>query len=407
LRTLKIIFSSLLFFISYFVFGQNSQYFYTPELLAPITAEAPNVNSRSVVLIDAATGALLYAKNIKEEIPPASLTKLMTMHIAMNEIDAGRASWDELIPITVESWARSQQRGSSLMFLAPGQIVTLREIMLGLAVSSGNDAAVAIALRFAPSMEEFAKLMNMEARNMGLHHTRFVESSGISEYNMITAEEFAWFCRQYLMLHPQSLKEFHSVLEFSYPLRHNVAERYQNNPRTISQNNRNGLLDNFLGVDGLKTGFIDQSGYNIALTAERGGTRFIAVALGAESTGLRNRDGRTLLTWAFENFKTVRPVIGKLESPRLWKGKQNTVEVRLAYSPNFTSPVNRAYNVLYDCFFPNPISAPLAEGTIVGQLIMYDNQGELHRVPLITARTYEKGNIFKRIWHSIRMLFIK
>ena len=407
MRTLKIIFITVLFFISYLVFGQNSQYFYTSELLAPVIAEAPEVNSHSAVLIDADSGTLLFAKNITEEIPPASLTKLMTMHLIMKEIEEGRAFYDELIPVTIESWAQSQPRGSSLMFLAPGQTVSLHEILLGLAISSGNDAAVALALRLAPTMEDFAGLMNIEARRMGLYFTRFVEASGISELNITTAEEFAWFCRQYIKLHPNSLSEYHSAQVFAYPLEHNVAERYKRNPRTITQYNRNGLLESFPGVDGLKTGYIEESGYNIALTAERDGTRFILVSLRAESTRNRDNDGRTLLTWAFDNFKTVRPVIGKLENPRLWKGKENTVEVRLAYSPNFTAPLNRADTVNYDCFFPEPITAPLAQGTIVGQLIMYDNYGELHRVPLITTRAYEKANIFKRIWHSIRLLFIK
>ncbi|MDR2966076.1 MAG: D-alanyl-D-alanine carboxypeptidase [Treponema sp.] len=403
----KIILFSLFFFVSLPVFTQVSQYFYTSELLEAVITEAPELNSHSVILIDAASGALLYAKNTTEEIPPASLTKLMTMHLVMKEIEEGRAFYDEFIPITTESWAQSQPRGSSLMFLAPGQNVTLHEILLGLAISSGNDAAAALALRLAPTIEDFADLMNIEARRMGLYFTRFVEASGISELNMTTADEFAWFCRQYIMLHPNSLSDYHSVQVFAYPLEHNVADRYKRNPRTITQNNRNHLLESFPGVDGLKTGYIEESGYNIALTAERDGTRFIAVALKAESSRHRDRDGRTLLTWAFDNYKTVRPVIGKLENPRLWKGKENKIDVRLAYSPVFTSPLNRADNVMYECYFPEAISAPLAERTIVGQLIMYDNLGELHRIPLVSARTYEKGNIFKRLWHSIRLLFLK
>ena len=186
----------LFFLFSLFIFSfslVHAQYFYTPQLLVPYVETAPVVNSHAAVLIDAATGALLYSKNPYEEISPASLTKLMTMHLVMKEIEEGRASYDEIIPVTEQSWALRQPPRSSLMFLAPGQIVTLREIMLGLAVSSGNDAAVAAALRLAPTMEDFAHLMTMEARRMGLFVTRFVESSGISEYNMTTAEEFALF----------------------------------------------------------------------------------------------------------------------------------------------------------------------------------------------------------------------
>jgi len=399
---------SLLFFNSSFLFAQ---YFSTPPLLVPYTegslSSVPEVHSRAAVLIDAHTGALLYSKNPDEEIPPASLTKLMTMHLVMKEIEEGRASYDEIIPITVESWAQSQPPRSSLMFLAPGQIVTLREIMLGLAVPSGNDAAVAAARRLAPTMDDFAHYMTMEARRMGLRVTRFVEASGISEYNMTTAAEFAWFCRQYIALHPQSLEDFHSVPAFSYPLADNVPAAYRSNPRTITQNNSNNLLNTFPGVDGLKTGYIDEAGYNIALTAQRDNTRFISVTLGADSVRDRNADGTRLLSWAFENFKTVRPVTGRIENARLWKGRADTVELKLAYSPDFTSQADRADTLTFETVFHGPLIAPLPEGAVAGYFVISDEYGELNRVPLLTARAYERGNIFKRIWHSILLLFKK
>ena len=206
-------------------------------------------------------------------------------------------------------------------------------------------------------------------------------------------------------MHPASLKDFHSVEVFAYPVADNVAEAFRNNPRTIVQNNRNNLLRTFPGVDGLKTGYIDESGYNIALTAERDNTRFISVTLGAESTRMRDLDGYRLLSWAFENFKTVRPVTGKIESQRLWKGMANTAELILIDSVDFTSPLNRANTLSFETFIPQPLIAPLSAGTLAGYYIISDEYGELHRVPLITVQTYEKGNIFKRIWHSILLLF--
>ncbi|MCL1960084.1 MAG: D-alanyl-D-alanine carboxypeptidase [Spirochaetes bacterium] len=391
-------------FIPYFL---SAQYFSTPPLLVPYTANAPEILSKAAVLIDAHTGVLLYSKNPYEEIPPASLTKLMTMHIAMSEIDAGRASWDEIVPVTVQSWARSQPPRSSLMFLAPGQIVTLRELMLGMAIPSGNDAAVAVALRFAPTVEVFASNMTSEARRMGLNVTRFTEASGISEYNMTTAEEFAFFCRQYVRLHPQALIEFHSVKEFSYPMAANVSQAFRNNPQTITQENRNNLLKTFPGVDGLKTGYIDESGYNIALTAERNQTRFILITMGADNSRNRDIDGMHLLSWAFDNFKTIRPETGDIERPRLWKGRADYVELKLAGAPDFTSPFDRANTLVIEYLIQEPLIAPLKQDAATGYLVISDEYGELNRVPLLTAREYEKGNIFKRIWHSILLLFRK
>jgi D-alanyl-D-alanine carboxypeptidase (penicillin-binding protein 5/6) len=392
-------------------FTAAAQYFTTPPLLVPYTSNAPEIVSTCAVLIDAQTGALLYSKNPDEEISPASLTKLMTMHLLMNEIEEGKASYDELIPITKESWAQSQPPRSSLMFLAPGQIVTLREIMLGLAISSGNDAAVAAALRLAPTMDDFAALMTAEARRMGLTVTRFTEASGISEFNMTTAAEFAHFCRQYIILHPQSLKDFHSVPVFPYPVAENVPQAYRGNVRTITQYNHNSLLRTFPGVDGLKTGYIDESGYNIALTAQRDNTRFIATIFGAPAepggSRIRDDDALRLLTWAFDNFRTVRPGIPWIENVRLWKGKLNSAEIQIAQITDFTAPFNRGYNLRYEMFIDKKLTAPLPAGALAGYYVIYDDYGEVNRVPLITQRSYEKGNIFKRFWHSIMLLFVK
>ena len=364
-------------FFLFSVFGLSfslfAQVFLTPPLLAPVVDDGPFIVSRAAVLIDAHTGALLYSKNPDEEIPPASMTKLMTMHLVMKEINEGRASYDEFVPITVDSWAQSQPPRSSLMFLEPGQTVTLREIMLGLAVSSGNDAAVAAALRLAPTVPDFAGMMTAEARRMGMSVTRFVEPSGISAGNMTTAAEFALFSRQYIQQHPQSLRDFHSVQTFAYPLAANVAERNRLRPNTIVQNSQNSLLRTFPGVDGLKTGFINQSGYNIAITAERDQTRFILVIMGAPNiprTGSRIRaaDSASLLAWAFENFKTVRPEITEIENAPLWKGVENAVELKLAESPDFTAPINRAYSLKFDTVIPETLIAPLPEGFTAGYL---------------------------------------
>jgi D-alanyl-D-alanine carboxypeptidase (penicillin-binding protein 5/6) len=256
-------------------------------------------------------------------------------------------------------------------------------------------------------MDEFAYLMTNEARRFDMRVTRFVEASGISEFNMTTAREFAWFCRQYIKLHPQSLTDFHSVPVFSYPLEHNVAPAYRSNPRTITQENRNNLLRSFDGVDGLKTGYIDEAGYNIALTAQRDFTRFILVILGADSSRHRDADGLSLLSWAFENFYTVRPVVGSMEKPRLYKGKDNNVELVLGQPLDFTSPVDRAHSLKYETQINGTLIAPLGEGEEVGYYIISDDYGELIRSPLLTVRAYEKGNIFKRIWHSIVLLFKK
>jgi len=415
----------LLIFIFCLPIGISAQYFYTPDLLVPLVESGPEIVSRAAVMVDARTGALLYAKNGDDEIPPASLTKLMTMHLVMNEIREGRASYDEIIPITEASWAQRQPPQSSLMFLEPGQIVTLREILLGLAVASGNDAAVAAAYRITPDMDRFAALMTAQARRMGLKVTRFTESSGYSSQNITTANEFAFFCYQYINLNPDNMKNFHSVPDISYPLEKNVRESRKSNFSTITQTNRNTLLGKFEGVDGLKTGFIQESGYNIALTAKRDQTRFILVLLGAPSqrggARIREEDGIRLLTWAFKNFKTVYLNIPQLKDVELWKGKEKSVKLAISNEQfpmnneqlqanneqniSFTSATDRANELYYETVINGKLTAPLVKGSPVGYLAISDEFGELHRVTLVTADSYEKGNIFKRVWHSVILMF--
>jgi D-alanyl-D-alanine carboxypeptidase (penicillin-binding protein 5/6) len=394
-----------------------------PPSAGIITAEAGNaplIGSRAAFVLDAVKGAVLYKKNPGVPIPPASLTKLMTIHTVLKEAASRNISLDEKAEVPRQSWAVNQPPRSSLMFLAEGQRVSLRELILGLAVSSGNDAAVAAALRVAPSVEAFVEKMNAEARFLGLEKTRFVEPSGISEHNITTAGDFALFCREYIRLHPENLAEFHSAAAFAYPKPENAPEEEREALVTITQSNRNRLLDAALsggqrstsavtGVDGLKTGYIDEAGYNIALTAERGGTRLVAVILGAPANNrgesIRDEDGRNLLNWGFDNFRTVCPVFPAPEPLRVWKGKTGYVNPAPAESLNFTVRADRGAGLRLTPEYAEPLSAPLPPGSRVGTLVISDNLGELRRVPLVTTENVEQGGFFKRLFDSFRLFF--
>jgi D-alanyl-D-alanine carboxypeptidase (penicillin-binding protein 5/6) len=331
------------------------------------------------------------------------------MHLIFREIAAGRAYLDEIIVPPPESWAVNQPRRSSLMFLGYGQQLTLEELIMGLAVPSGNDAAVAAALRFAPSVEDFAEMMNREAQAIGLTKTRFVEPSGISYSNMTTAREFARFCRFYIEAYPESLRDYHSVREFAYPREENVAEQYRENPGTRVQRNRNGLLGRVEGVDGLKTGYIDEAGYNIALTAERNNSRFIAIILGAPAEWggdrIRDEDGRKLLNWVFDHYKTIRLNIEEPEPVRVWKGKENDVGLVFGAPLEFTALAERGENLSRKIEIDEPLIAPIPANSQVGSYIIYDSFGELRNIPLLAANGVERGGFFKRLFDSIKLFF--
>jgi D-alanyl-D-alanine carboxypeptidase (penicillin-binding protein 5/6) len=280
--------------------------------------------------------------------------------------------------------------------------------LLGLAVPSGNDAALAVALRFSPTAQGFVDRMNDEARRLGLEETRFVEPSGISEDNRTTAMEFAGFCREYLRLHPESLRDFHSAVEFAYPLPRNVAPELRSRVGIYRQRNHNALLGVVEGVDGLKTGYIDEAGYNIALTAARQETRLLAVILGAPVYGgdrIRDEDGRKLLEWGFKHFKTLRPPQPDIPPARLWKGARAWTRAVPAEPLPFTTFANRGQNLHWEPVMDAPLIAPLDRGSRVGELLLSDQEGELRRIPLITEEDLAAGNIFKRAWDSTRLFF--
>jgi len=267
------------------------------------------VNAESAILVDTATGSILYEKDADEIIPPASMTKLVEMYVVFDAVHKGQVSLDDVVPLPEQCWATNMPRDASLMLLAQGQTVTLRELLLGLSIASGNDASVAVAYYICGGMEPFVQRMNDVVQSLGLKHTHFVESSGYSEKNVTTVREFASFARIYIQKYPEALEEFHSKEELRYPQQQNLPSWQQDNKsQTIIQYNTNKLLGVLPGCDGLKTGFITESGYNLALTAKRYGTRFLSVTMKGPGKGTaqgnkyRVEDGTTLMEFAFGSF---------------------------------------------------------------------------------------------------------
>jgi len=363
----------------------------------------PELSVASAVLIDAETGTVLFSHNPSMVIPLASLTKLMTIHLALRAINAGTANADDIVALPPETWAENQPPRSSLMFLGRNQIVTLGELLLGLAIPSGNDAAVAVALHLAPTMEAFIAMMNAEAGRLGLPSTRFVEPSGFEAENITTAIDFAQFCRWYLMEHPESPGLLHSRSFFSYPLSVNTGNEP---PRTIVQYNRNTLLRDFPGVDGLKTGHIPAAGYNVALSASQRETRLIAVILGAVSEAQRDRDGRALLEWGFANFKTQRTTVPFIPETRIWGGREKYAALKLSEDPVFTISSRRAGVLQIDIVVYPGLKAPMAAGEQAGILTISDNLGELRVIPLVMEKGVVRGNFFKVFFDTIRLFFL-
>jgi len=373
---------------------------------------APAINARAAVVMDAATGQVLLSKNPDLVIPPASLTKLVTLHVVYEEIRAGRLSKDELVTIDKRDCSPYVPYGSSLMYLQPGMRVSVLDLMRGAAVVSGNDAAFALARRISGSNEAFAARMNQAVRALGFTELSFVEPSGLSELNRATALSYASFCRAYLRLHPESLTELHSVRYIEFPRPEHATAAYHPQGRII-QYNRNNLILSYDGCDGLKTGYIIEAGYNLAATAMRGETRLIVVTLGGSgSTSLgggaqRSRDGSALLDWAFESFVTLSPDAGPLPPVRAWYGAGGKLALVPADSLGVTAPRSAAASVSVRVVAQRSIDAPVAKGAKLGEIVYSSGGQVLRRVDLLAAREVPRGNILVLVRDAVAKFFAR
>ncbi len=378
---------------------------------------APVINARSAILIDSLTGAVLFEKESNISIPPASMTKLMSLYLVYKEIENGRVSKDELIKISREADFRALPSRSSLMFLEEGQEVSMLDLMLGLAVPSGNDAAIAVAERIAGTVDRFVEMMNKEAVEMGLNSVHFEDASGLSDKNMVTAADFAQFCSVYINSFPEALVELHSVNSFTYPKEENWKTNGSSVYGSITQYNRNNLLSAYAPIDGLKTGFIDESGYNVALTAQIegqfGNRRLIAVLLGgpgetsSEGSMLRAVDGVNLLSYGFYSFTNIKSDIPELISPRVWKGSNTYIELKYSEIPVLTLPIEKAAILQTRVELPKNIMAPIKEGDILGEIIHFSGDEVIERYPIKAAEDIEVGGFFRRLFDSISLFFMK
>ncbi|MBO5137577.1 MAG: D-alanyl-D-alanine carboxypeptidase [Spirochaetaceae bacterium] len=387
----------------------------------PVTPAQLELYCDSAILIDASNGCILYEKNADEIIPPASMTKLVVMYVVFQEIETGRISLQDIVPLPPESWAINAPPMSSLMFLGEGQNVTLEELLLGLAVASGNDAAIAVAHYVSGSVENFVERMNQEMQNLGLKNTRFVEPSGYSELNLTTAREFAAFTKVYIERYPEALDKFHSQKSISYPQQHNLApwHKENNTEQPIFQPSTNKLLGVLEGCDGLKTGFIFESGYNLSLTAKRNGSRYISITMKGPGSGsvegnrYRVADATTLMEWAFTCFATrPRDTFEPFTLPVLG-GTKNAVAVLPAKNQSLTVPAivpqqtpnQTAKDVTYTVTLPTFVQGEIACGDVIGK-ITYELAGTtLAEIPLVAVNNVAQSNWFKKAIDKVASVF--
>jgi D-alanyl-D-alanine carboxypeptidase (penicillin-binding protein 5/6) len=370
----------------------------------------PRLHGRSAILLEAGTGTVLYELDADEAIPPASLTKLMTLHIALSEIEAGRLDPDAWITPGPDTWASAMPPHSSLMFLGPGQRLTLRELLEGLVVDSGNDAAVAVADLVAGSVPAFVARMNGEAQSLGFRVMRFQDPAGLSPESTVTAREYAEFCRIFISLHPDSLATLLSIRRLTYPLPRNLIG--DDRPEPVTQENRNLLLGRYPGADGLKTGFIEEAGYHMAATATRGGMRLISVVLGVPA-GLgttrgeqaRAEDSAALLDYGYSTFTTARLSLEPFRPVKVWKGRVRSLVPVLSVPPVVVVRKDQAARLIVSVEQRRDVVAPVGSSQDLGRVVAQVDGAPVAQFVLRAGVDVPRAGLFRVALDSVILFF--
>ncbi|MGI4840388.1 MAG: D-alanyl-D-alanine carboxypeptidase family protein [Janthinobacterium lividum] len=361
-----------------------------PNPAGTMIPSPPQLSAKAWVLMDATSANVITEQNSEEHLPPASLTKLMTVYVATNEIQAQRLKPDDLVTISENAW----KTGGSRMFLDPRSQVSVQDLLKGIVIDSGNDASVALSEHIAGSEDAFAGVMNSTAQRLAMTHTHFMNPTGLPDpEHYSSAQDMATLARAII-----------TDESAYYPL---YAHKYFT-WNGIRQPNRNLLLWRDPSVDGLKTGHTEAAGYCMVTSAVRNGTRLIAVVFGSTTLENRAADTQKLLTYGFRFFdtQTYEKAGQVLGQPRLWKGQDDTLKVGLLHDMTLTLPKNPSRKVSTRLQLNEPLLAPLAAGASVGTLELLDGDQVLSTQPLVALQPAEAGGWWTVAWDSMKLFFV-
>jgi len=360
----------------------------TSAQAAPLPAP-PQLSAESFLLMDHVSGRVLAEKNADLRIEPASLTKMMTAYIVIDELQKGVAELDE--PVIISSYAQSMP--GSRMFIEQDTIVTVGDLLRGLIVQSGNDASVALSEHFAGSEQGFVDLMNRKAAELGMNSTRYANSSGLPHPDhYTTARDLSIISRATIADHP----------EF-YPM---YSEReYEFNG--IKQKNRNTLLWRDNSVDGIKTGHTEAAGYCLVASAVRDNMRLISIITGTASDKTRIAESQRLLNYGYRFFRTEKVYSAGevISSSRIWMGKQENIELGVAEDLYVTLPRAEFETLKSEIQIADYIKAPIDIGDEFGRSVLQTETSVIGEVPLLALQRVEQGGFFLRMKHSIMRYF--
>jgi D-alanyl-D-alanine carboxypeptidase (penicillin-binding protein 5/6) len=357
--------------------------------LAAAPAAALETSAREAVVLDYDTNTVLFEKNAREPMPPASMTKIMTAYIVFSRLEDGELSMDDEFVVSEKAW----RKGGSKMFVEVGKEIEVENLLQGMIVQSGNDASIVLAEGIAGSEQAFADIMNEVGEKIGMPATNFENATGWPDPEHHTsALGLARLARRLIADFPQYYERFYSQLEFSW--------------NGIRQYNRNPLLRRNMGVDGLKTGYTSNAGYGLTASAERDGRRVISVVNGLDTPDARERESARLLEWAFREFRNVELFAAgeTVEQAPVWLGSQARVPLVADRTLEMTLPADQADGITVKVRYESPIPAPIEEGQELATLTIEAPALETRTVPLKAGTSVGQLGPFGRIVSGLEYL---
>ena len=363
-------------------------------MAAPAQAVELNIGGKSAVLMDVATGTVLYESNPHEALPPASVTKVMTMLLIMEAVDSGKIALND----TVTASENAAAKGGSQIYLKAGETMSVSDMLKSIAVSSANDCACAMAEHIAGSEAAFVDAMNQRARELGMRDTHFVNCTGLDDddtakQHRTSAYDIALMSRELLKNHP-SIKKYTTI--------------WMDTVRggAFGLSNTNKLIRFYPGATGLKTGFTSGAGYCLSASAQREGMELIAVVMGAKTSKERNAACKELLDYGFANFAVISPELSEVPGVPVKLGRQDTVNAALGESTGLLIDKSQKSAVTTEVTLEQRVTAPVTRGQQIGTLSIKSGEQTLRQIPLIAAEGVERlttGDIFVRVLRKAAM----
>ena len=363
----------------------------------PVAAQAvlipssPQIAASSYILMDPLSGRIIMEENSHERLPPASLTKMMTAYIVERELDEGRISLSDMVPISVNAWRTEGSR----TFVKEGTEVSVENLLKGVIIQSGNDASVALAEYIAGSEGAFVDIMNQQAQILGMNESSFANATGLpAPDHFSTAYDLALLAKAIINDYPEN-----------YPLYAQKHFTYNN----IRQPNRNSLLWRDDSVDGLKTGHTEEAGYCLVASAKRNDTRLIAVVMGTDSTSSRAQEVQKRLNYGFRYYQSERlfRTGQELLEARVWGGASDSLSVGLTEDVYVTIPRGSRDSLESTVELDSVIKAPISMGDELGRVTVKLGDDVVVDQPVLALSDIPEGGFFKRIWDAIKLFFVQ